>query len=342
MIQSLVEAAAAAEKVTKFCFDTNHPPEGVHLVGPAPEPEIVGPAQDFWRDGVYWFLDHLALIICAFVVLWLFRSGWLYYRKLKESLRKKRYEEGEKKTTRLQVFGKVLHWTLIENPWGLNATDGQIIVGAVTHLVFYYFDRWWAIPSKLEVNTVIAMSVFFATLLIPAVHFDVRTELGVAIVLTFMASSTFGAILATIVSDMTLAMRLGLHEAVGPSTLWNIFNLMVTGMAYWRCGAMSREAVLNWVISLLPARVHQVIITAKNRGEQVEVRKICALWYPTSFAEMQEFNNRLIKLAKRFTFPKTRKEYIKLMIMDVLECAINPSSHGGGHHAQHAIHVHAG
>src|SRR3989344_7285013 len=85
-------------------------------------------------------LDKVPLILLVAVLVWVTRNALLHARTSKKASVFEKITEG---------FGRL---------WGANAVDGQAIMLAVTHIVFYYVDLWYGVPAKLEVAMVLAVS----------------------------------------------------------------------------------------------------------------------------------------------------------------------------------------
>ncbi len=271
-----------------------------------------------------WALDKVPLALLGLVLVWITRNAWNHARS-----------KSEKPT----MWGKALEG--FGNLWGANAVDGQAIMLAVTHVVFYYVDLWYGLPAKLEVAMVLAVSSVFATLLLAATDFD-ATERFPLWGLTFLASSSFGAILASLFADMVITYQQGLHESVVPSMIWNIAMLILIGICYWMGGAMSRNSRWHRFMAMSPPQSLVVILVAarKNR-DHVGANSVIV---PFMGLDMEATKDELTKLAHHLPEKVREKLLAKASAaIDAFIDSLDQNAHGGHHgEEEHATHLHPG
>ncbi len=278
------------------------------------------PDIEFFLD----ILDKVPLLLLAIVTIWVTRNAWLFAQNSSKKTLLEKIQEG---------FGRL---------WGANAVDGQAIMLAITHLVFYYIDLWYGVPAKLEVAMVLAVSSVFATLLLAATDFDL-TEKFPLWGLTFLASSSFGAILASLFADMRLGYQHHEAESVVPSMIWNIMMLILIGICYWMAGVMSRNARWHRFMSINPPQSVLVVLnTARIRQDHVGADGVVKAFLALDLEAVKE---RLTLLVESYLPNEHRKAVLKkaLVAVDCFVENLDTANHGShGVDEDHAVHLHPG
>ncbi len=283
-------------------------------------------AAESGRADIEFFLDVLdkvPLLLLAIVTLWVTHNAWIFAQKSAETTMWEKIKEG---------FGRL---------WGANAVDGQAIMLAVTHIVFYYIDLWYGVPAKLEVAMVLAVSSVFATLLLAATDFD-QTEKFPLWGLTFLASSSFGAILASLFADMRLGYLHHEAESVVPSMLWNIIMLILIGICYWMAGVMSRNARWHRFMSINPPQSVLVVLNAARiQQNHVGADAFVKAFLGTQYKAAVDIITALADL-----YVQDDKEVVLSAAVAAVKGfsgSLDTSPHGGHHDDdEHTTHLHPG
>lgn len=243
----------------------------IHRFNPAYAAETGGT-----NPGVELFLTALNLVpllLLLVVIAWVIRDA---------------IKAGRKKAQKSEEYKKApLHqkiWMAQADLWDANAVNGQALMLAVTHYAFYNVDLWFGFITKLEAAVVLAISTVFATLLLAATDFDGEREKGPLWVLTFMASASFGALLASLFVDVHDCAKQ--HGCTTPSMLFNIFSMIGIGVAYWKVGSLSRNSRWHRFMAMNPPQSLVVILTCIGAGKlryHVRVDKVVQAFLNLNF-----------------------------------------------------------
>lgn len=203
-------------------------------------------------------LHHVPFVLLIGVCVWVVWSA------VKSAKRKSRKDEKFRKSSLLSKI-----WAAQGDLWDANATSGQAFMLAFTHWGFYHIDLNFGYVTKLEAAVVLAISTVFATLLLAAADFDAKKEKWPLWILTFMASASFGALLASLFVDAQECAKQ--HECTTPSMLFNIVSMILIGIAYWKVGSMSRNARWHRFMAMNPPQSLVVFLTCIGSGYKLHI-----------------------------------------------------------------------